>query len=283
MRGLARIMLGFGLLLAMPALAQTTAPANGPPPGSVPLTLAEAVFLGLRENRAIRSEYLQRIADRFALRVAERTFIPRLDLQAGASRARVIGSTTTQGNFGPIVTWDTPTGARFQFSWLNVQNNTRGDTRAGNSQLSFQVIQPLLAGGGVDFALAPVRIARISERNAQLRIKASVIDQISGIILAYRNLVQAQEQLRIAGDSLRRSRDLNEVNRALIAAGRLAQVELIQSETSIAQQELALVGARNAAESARLALLTLMALDQGSRIWAVDRPAADSVRRTLAR
>lgn len=101
----------------------------------------------------------------------------------------------------------------------------------------------MLAGGGTDFALAPLRIARISERNAQLRIKSAVIDQITGIIAAYRVLVQAQEQLRIAGDSLRRARELSEVNRALTTAGRPAQIEQIQSDTQIAQQELSLLAA----------------------------------------
>ncbi|MCX7373984.1 MAG: TolC family protein, partial [Alphaproteobacteria bacterium] len=158
------------------------------------------------------------------------------------------------------------------------QTNVRGQAPQSVSQLSFQVIQPLLAGGGVGFGMAPVRIARISESNAQLRLKGSVIDQITAIITAYRNLVQTQEQLRIAEASLRRARDLLEVNRALIAAGRIAQIELIQSEASIAQQELSLTAARNANEGARLALLLLMALDPASRIWASERPSADSVR-----
>jgi len=275
---------------AAPALAQNprqVASQVTPPPdmpaSSVPLTLVDAVFLGLRENRAIRSEYLQRIADRFALRVAERAFVPRLDIQSGVTRSRTVGNTATQFNVGPVVSWDTPTGARFQFAYLGNQDLPRGQQRNAASQLSFSVIQPLLAGGGSDFALAPVRIARIGERNAQLRIKGAVIDQITGIIAAYRVLVQSQEQLRIATDSLRRARDLGEVNRALIAAGRLAQIEQIQSDTQIAQQELSLIAARNAAESARLALLTLMALDQSSRIWATDRPAAEQVRVDVAR
>ncbi len=255
----------------------------GMPAGSVPLTLAEAVFIALRENRAIRSEYLQRIADRFALRVAERIFVPRLDVQGGLTRSRTGAANTTQFNVGPVVSWDTPTGARFQFAFLGNQDLPRGQQRSATSQLSFTVIQPLLAGGGTDFALAPLRIARIAERNAQLRIKGSVIDQITGIITAYRVLVQSQEQLRIATDSLRRARELSEVNRALIAAGRLAQIEQIQSDTQLAQQELSLVAARDAQASARLSLLTLMALDQTSRVWAADRPAADQVRVDAAR
>ncbi|MBU8541090.1 TolC family protein [Falsiroseomonas tokyonensis] len=261
------------ILLASPAVAQPR-----PPAGAVALTLPEAVFLGLRNNRGIRGEYLQRIADRFALRVAEDSFTPRLTLAAEATRQRNAGVNSTQLALGPVVSVDTPTGARFIMSWLATQTNVRGQPGQAPSEIGFQVEQPLLAGGGVDYALAPRRIARISEQGAQLRLKAQVIDQISQIILAYRALLQAQEQTRIAEDSLRRARDLVEVNRALIAAGRLAEVELIQSEASIAQQELQLIGARNNGEAARLSLLVLMGVDPASRIWASERPSAPAVR-----
>lgn len=282
-----------GLLLAGAPAAhaqaqQAPAPPRPPaaaqaPAGLVPLSLAEAVFIGLRDNRAIRSEFLQRISDRFALRVAERAFVPRLDVAANAARSRVGPVNATSFAVGPVVSWDAPTGARFQLAWTANQTNVRGAPPSSAAGLSVQVIQPLLAGGGVDFAMAPVRIARIAESNAQLRLKGSVIDQITSIITAYRALVQSQEQLRIAEASLRRARELQEVNRALVNAGRLAQIELIQSDAAIAQQELALIGARNANEQARLALLVLMGLDPASRIWASERPSAESVRVDLRR
>ena len=253
------------------------------PPGATPLTLPEAVFIGLRNNRTIRGEYLQRVADRFSLRVAENVFTPRLDLAAGVDRSRNAGINTTRATLGPVVTWDAPTGARLRFGWNAAQTNASGSQNLGTGQLAFQLVQPLLAGGGVDFATAPLRIARIAEQNSRLRIKQAVIDQIAGIILSYRTLIQTQEQLRIANEALRRARDLVEVNRALIAAGRLAQMELIQSEASIAQQELGVLGAVNANEAARLALLVLMAADPASRIWAADRPSAPAVRVDLAR
>ncbi|WP_160122957.1 TolC family protein [Rhodovarius lipocyclicus] len=282
------------LMAAPPAMAQqrrgeraaptaSAAPRSAIPAGHVPLTLVEAVYLGLRDNRAIRSEFQQRIADRFSLRVAERAFTPRLDVGINTSYARTAGVTSRATTVGPVVTWDVPTGARFTFGWANNNVSTRGQPDSSFSQLSFQVVQPLLAGGGIDYAMAPIRIARIQERNNQLRLKGSVIDQITGIIQAYRALVQGQEQLRIADEALLRARELLEVNRALIAAGRLAQVELVQSEAAIAQQELGVVSARNGRESARLALLTLMGVDQSSRVWAVERPAAPSVEVTTER
>lgn len=263
---------------ASTAMASATMPA-----GSIPLTLPEAVFIALRSNRAIRSQYLQRVADRFSLRVAEATFDPRFGVAGGVTRSRTNGTNQTQVTLGPVVNIAAPTGAQFQFGWLGVQSNVRGTNPSGQARATFQVIQPLLAGGGVDFAMAPVRIARIQEENSQLQLKSLVADQITQTITGYRTLLQAQEQLRISLESLRRARELASVNQALYAAGRLAQVELIQAETSIAQQELALLGARNQHAAARLALLTLLAVDQGQEIWAVERPAAESARVDPAR
>jgi hypothetical protein len=65
------------VLPAGPAAAQATrSPVPRAPEDIVALTLPEAVFLGLRNNRGIRGDYLQRIADRFALRVAQDSFYP---------------------------------------------------------------------------------------------------------------------------------------------------------------------------------------------------------------
>lgn len=261
-----------------PRAPTTAMPTTAMPEGSVPLTLPEAVFLALRSNRSIRSQYLQRVADRFALRVSEATFDPRLNIQGGITRSRTGNVNLTQTTLSPVVSIASPTGALFQFGWLGVQSNARGASPNGTGRATFQVIQPLLAGGGIDYAMAPIRIARIQEVNSQLQLKALVIDQITQTITGYRTLLQAQEQLRISIEALRRARELASVNQALFAAGRLAQVELIQAETSIAQQELSLAGARNQHAAARLALLTLLAVNQSQQIWAVERPAAESAR-----
>lgn len=270
---------------------ERVARASAPPPvglrnmpeGSVPLTLPEAVFLAVRSNRSIRGQYLQRVADRFSLRVAEARFDPQYNIGASVNRTRLSGMTTTTTLLNPTATVLLPTGAQFTFGWQGSQSNIRNQRPAAIGQATFQVIQPLLAGAGIDYNMAPTRIARLQEIGSQLQLKALVIDQISQTILAYRALLQAQEQLRISDEALRRARDLSSVNQALVAAGRLAQVELIQAETSIAQQELSLVGARNAHQQARLALLTLLAVDQSQQIWAVERPAADSARVQLPR
>lgn len=276
-----------GLVLPVAASVAQPAPRPAPPrpavnaampANAVPMTLPEAVFLSLRNNRSIRSQYLQRVADRFNLRVAEASFDPRLGIQGNATYARTNRVTGLATTIGPVVNIATPIGTQFQFGWLGTQTNNRGANPLATSRATFSVVQPLLAGGGTDFALAPVRIARIQEVGSRLQLRSLVADQVTQTITAYRSLIQAQEQLRIAGESLRRARDLAGVNQALVAAGRLAQVELIQAETSIAQQELQLVSAENQWRQARLALLTLLAVDQSAPVWATERPAAESAR-----
>lgn len=50
---------------------------------TIDLTLSDAIYLGLRDNRSIRSIYLDRIAQKFDLRVAGDRFTPKLMLSAG--------------------------------------------------------------------------------------------------------------------------------------------------------------------------------------------------------
>ncbi len=279
---LAGMLLPAAAAMAQPAPPRQTravqAQQSGMPAGSVPMTLPEAVFLALRHNRSIRSQYLQRVADRFNLRVAEASFDPRFGVQGNSTYARTGRTTGIATTIGPVVNIATPIGTQFQFGWLGTQTNNRGANPLATSRATFTVVQPLLAGGGTDFAMAPLRIARIQEVGSRLQLRSLVADQVTQTITAYRALIQAQEQLRIAGESLRRARDLAGVNQALVAAGRLAQVELIQAETSIAQQELQLASAENSWRQARLALLTVLAVDQSAPVWAVERPAAESAR-----
>ena len=46
------------------------------------ISLHDAIFIGLRDNRTIRSAFLQRIAQKFDLKVAENQFMPKLVLNA---------------------------------------------------------------------------------------------------------------------------------------------------------------------------------------------------------
>jgi outer membrane protein TolC len=68
--------------------------------------------------------------------------------------------------------------------------------------------------------------------------------------------------VKIEQQSLELAQQILEVNRALIDAGRLAPVDIVQSETAVANRQVSLLDARNNLEATKLTLLDLLDLDQ---------------------
>ncbi|MEO8927538.1 MAG: TolC family protein [Caulobacteraceae bacterium] len=259
-----------------PPAASPPAPpafATGP---RLPLSLADAVFVGLRDNRTVKSAYIARVAEKYDLFVAKTRFRPTAVLAASAQATRGGGADGSTISLSPTVSWLTPTGAQFQFSW------TRFDIRSGGVDQSsdiatLSVNQPLLRGAGIAVNAAPIKIAELQEKINRQALKATVIDTVTNIIVAYRALLEAQQQLTIAGDSLDRSQAQLATNQALIEAGRMAAAELVQTQADIANQRVALLEAEQARNSAQLALLRLLAMDLHTNVTAADSLKVDHV------
>jgi outer membrane protein TolC len=169
----------------------------------------------------------------------------------------------------PVATWLAPTGAQVQFTWT-LDKTRGGGVTTGFDTGSLSVTQPLLRGGGTDVNLAFVRIARLQEQINRLTLKSTVGNTVTSVILAYRTLQQAQAQLRLAEDARVRSRSLLETNRVLISAGRMAAADLVQTEADVATQDVFVLQAEQARNSAQLALLQLLVIDLHTNVLAND-------------
>ena len=235
---------------------------------AINLSLSDAIYLGLRNNRAIHGAYLQRIAQKFDLRVARDKFTPKLELTSAylANRTDQGNSRTTE--ITPVASLLAVTGARFSLSWSKQINVATDLGSGGSSSLSLSVIQPLLRDAGVGVNSASVRVAKLSERAHRLGLQSAVSQSVTQIILAYREFLRAQEQVRIAQDALLRSRQLLDINRGLIEAGRMARFDSVQTEADVATQEFAVEEAQNQLDADRMALLQLLALDLDTRVEA---------------
>lgn len=264
-------------------IAQVALPAGAPIPAGTPLelTLDEAVALGLRNNRGIRSAYLQRVVQRFDLRVAERAFIPQGGIGLEIAQRRVGGVTQGETVISPSATWRSPLGGTLSFVWARADPL---DGRGSDYETSgISLSQPLLRGAGVAVNMAPIRIARLQEEINRLQLEATVAGTVSSVITSYRGLIQAQEQVRLAEASLERTRALLETNRALIDAGRMAAADIVQTESGVANQEVALLQTRQQMVSAQLALLQLLALASRTNVVAVEPIEASRVDVDLGR
>ncbi|MBI6636145.1 TolC family protein [Pseudomonas paralactis] len=234
------------------------------------MTLGDAVYLGLRNNPAIRSAYLQRVAQKFDLRVAEDVFNPKLTLNSHYRTSRGSQDNTRNANLAPTSSLLGEYGTRLSMAWTQQLNNANRAGRYRSDGLDLAIIQPLMRGAGWDATTAPLRLSRLAEQANRLNLKATVAQTISQIIATYRELLRAQEQLVIVQEALKRSNTLLDVNKALISAGRMAEFEIVQTEADIATQQLGVEEARNQLDTSRLALLRLLALDLSTPVRATE-------------
>jgi len=237
------------------------------------MTLADCVFLAVRHNRGIKSAYLDRVEQKYNLKVAEDEFIPNLFINPSVNRSSIGDqegnrSATDRADLSATVRQRIPTGADFTFTWSNT--NQWNDEDAFNSSWDFRVKQPLLKGGGTAVNTVSLKTARINERINVLSLKSTVMNTVTSAILSYRGFFQAQKQLEIAENSLERAKKLLKVNRELIAAGRMARVEIVQTQADVANREVSLIQTQNALDSARLVLLKVLDIDKHTQVLPVE-------------
>ena len=239
------------------------------------LTLAECVALTLSHNKTIRVAYLDRVAQRFDLRVAESKFTPRFLLSPSAMRtqAGAIGSPTLTANtvnLAGTAEQDVTTGARINLRAGQTTSRSAGTNDTRNLGWTLELTQPLLKGAGTDAATASVRLGRLAEQSHLWALKSIVSNTLTEVIRSYRQYVRALKALDISRQSVARARDLLAINRTLIQAGRMAEIDMIQSESDLANQEFSLLAAENEVDAARLSLVKLMGLDTHADIWPED-------------
>ena len=209
------------LVLSRSALPATERQAQQPKL----ITLAEAVALALRHNRTIKSAYISRVLEKFDLEVVRDEFRPDLILSASTALTRQQEEETLNTIIGAGFSLKVPTGGQLALDFTQTIIEPWEIPEEGFTNdviLSFK--QPLLRGGGIDVNRASQRLGERQEQANILNLKKTLINIITQVIHAYRRFLLVQHGVEINRLSLARSRKLLEVNKALIAAGRMAQV-----------------------------------------------------------
>ncbi len=263
-------------------------PSETAKPGEVmKMTLVDCVVLALRNNLDLKGSFLDRTAQRFALKVAERMFTPRNFLLSFSSdRLSVYGTntynpalnrTTDAFNTAKLTgTWAIPTGGTFTFNWLNMSNRPdvgQNVEYTGNWSVTFA--QPLLRGGP-SVATAPLTQARLTELNNISVLKDAMMNTITSAISKYRAYLSAVRQLGISRTALESSRNTYEINKELIAAGRMAPSEIVQAQYDIANQESSVESSTASVDSARLDLIQFLDLSPSTQ-FEVEEEAAPTI------
>ncbi|MEA5115267.1 MAG: TolC family protein [Geobacteraceae bacterium] len=230
------------------------------------MALPGCIALTIRENRTIKNAYLDRIVQKYDLRVSEDKFTPKLYLTPSMQASGGKSTTTTAvTDFSGYISEQLPTGASINLSANHDITSAEHARPFRGYGWSVSLTQPLLKGGGLEVNTASVRQARLTEQTNILSLKSTIMSAVTSVVTAYRSYVQAIKALEISQQSLQRNKDLMDINKELIAAGRMAAIELIQSEASVASTEFNLLSAENAVDAARLALNKAIDIDKNTK------------------
>lgn len=121
---------------------------------------------------------------------------------------------------------------------------------------------------------ARVTLAKEDVSLAELGFREQMRGLIADVQSAYLDVQQARENLTLAGQNLGHLNELVEINRARLAAGDLAQVELDRSLLAALQFQTAVQQAQLAYDQTRAQLLLIM----GRKTRALDFSVADTIR-----
>ena len=232
------------------------------------LSLEEAVSLAVRNNRKLIDARLDRVVERFSLRVAENEFRPHVSVGPYIERTRdatsmYAGSTGVSSKLSLRL----PTGGLFKLNWSGGRRSGDASSQPRYSNvLEFTFTQPLLRGAGAGVATASLRTARLAEEVGVLALREAVIDVVSTVVGNCHDYMKAGRRVEIRAKSLERARELLAVNELLVRTGRMAERDIVETKADIAERELRLLSARNSLDAARLKLADVLDVDSRTRI-----------------
>ena len=155
-----------------------------------------------------------------------------------------------------------------------------------NSTLSFAVTQPLFRGRKIDAARRTIEIFKKNLSLTDTQFRQRSIEIVAGAEKAYWDLAFALRNLQVQRDSVRDAKSQLEHSRRLAEEGQLAPIDVVASETQVANFEQAVYDALNVVNLTENALKNLISANRSDVIWSealtpVDPVELDTPRTTL--
>ncbi len=155
----------------------------------------------------------------------------------------------------------TGTGANYKGKKHDVDDGGMGVIDAYTSTLGFRVLIPLGRGRGVESTGARERAAQIDHEASEAALAHAVSFNAYTTLLAYWDVVAAQESLQVLETSLELNRKILETTRTLIDADEIPRSELARTEARVAEVEAGVEAARRRLQTARIALANAIGLE----------------------
>lgn len=231
------------------------------------LSLREAILLALRYNPNIQNAELDRIIQRYQLRLAHNEFEMQYALAGAAAVEKStysgVGSSTNRSYLAsPEINWKSKIGTKIG---LNIDNNV-SSYNSYTPVLNLSINQPLLRGFGRAANEAGLQDAIDNEQLNKINLQQAVNDQITQVITAYRALILSANNSQNQKLQLKEAQKSYEINEKKIEAGQLEPTGNIQQSYQIESLSLMVEQAENDFKTAAQDLLQTIGLDPQMRL-----------------
>ncbi len=247
------------------------------------LTLNDAITLALENNRDIEVTRKTATIAEFDLRAARGFYQPRLSGQAYYDRTTLpnvsifsSNQTTTTGTLlgnttlnAPLPNYGTVLSGGFNNNRVTTDNPISILSPQLNSSLSFSVTQPLFRGRRIDQQRRTIEIAKKNIELTETQFRQRTIETVATVEKAYWDLTYALRNLQVQRDAVRDAKRQLEHNRRLVNEGQLAPIDIVASETQVANFEQAVYDALNTVNLAENVLKNLVSPNRTNEIWNV--------------
>lgn len=268
-RALPGFLLGIALILGGAARAEE-------PEGGAPLSLREALALGIQHNLDLRIQEIEVPLRREDVVTSEAQFDPVVEGGASSQTDKLPNAYTLSTNsVDRLSTTGADAGVAKRFttgleSRVSVESS-RSSTNSSNQGLdpyyrSFLVLdltQPLLKDRGTEVNTTDIRTGENTVRQARYRYFDRALRIGEEIELAYYDLAAARQLLAYRLESRLRAEELLSGNREKFAAGVVPITEVQQAETAVAARDEQVVVARQLCERVSARLRDLLDVREG--------------------
>jgi len=257
-----------------------------------PMTLSEAIETALANNKDIDITRKNiRIAE-FDLAAARGVYEPRFTGQTYYERATVpnisfftpsITSVTNSSVVanGGLQAYLPRFGTIFNASINNNRLESTNPISIISPQLSSSftasITQPLFRGRSFDQNRRTIEIAKRNLSLTDVQFRQRTIDTVASVQRAYWDLTFALRNLQVQRDAVRDARAQLEHNQRLVEEGQLAPIDVVATETQVANFEQAVYDALNTVNQAENVLKNLIAPNRGDALWNVAITPVESV------
>ncbi len=238
----------------------------------VDLSLEMAVERALEKNLDIQNARLNPQMQDYSLQAARAAFLPSLSTSYSYSNSQRQSTsqldggartTTTSNSLNTSLTkpfsWQ---GARLQVSFNNGRSASDSALTTVNpnysSSLSLNYSQPLLQGRKIDSQRNSLKTGQIQRQITDIQLLTQVENIKNQVRTAYWALRQSIEAVEIQRRSLDLSRRNYEDNKVKVEVGTVAEIDLVQLESQIANGEQSLLAAEISWRNAEIAFKRLL-------------------------